>query len=90
MLEKIKNWNWPVIWSVVTTLIWGLVTRVMVDALCSPQFEAARTAQQLSDDTLYGFVLALSLGSVVALIVSAWRMFDKVFDLPCFARKRKK
>lgn len=90
MLEKIKSWNWPVIWSVLCTLIWGVLTRIMFTASNSPVFESARNASTVSSDTLYGFVLALCVGSVVALIVSAWHMVDRLLGLPCFARKRKK
>ena len=90
MLEKMKSWNWPVIWSVVTTLIWVLVTRIMLNAMGSPAFEAARNAPQITNDALYGFIMALSAGSVIASLVSAWRMLDKLLSLPCFAKKRKK
>lgn len=90
MLEKIKSWNWPVIWSVVCVFLWGAVCHVFLDALSAPEFEAARTAAEMSNDTMYGVVLALSAGSVVCFIVQAWKMFDNLSKLPCFARMRKK
>ena len=90
MLEKIKKWNWPVIWSVVRVFLWGLLCHTLLNAISAPDFEAVRTASTMSNDTIYGFVLAVTAMSVVCLLVQSWKMFDMVFNLPCFARKRKK
>lgn len=90
MLEKIKKWNWPVIWSVVRVFLWGLLSHLLFSALNAPEFETARTAVEMSNDTMYGFIIALSAMSVISVIVQAWKMFDMLFDLPCFAKKRKK
>lgn len=90
MLEKIKSWNWPVIWSVVRVFLWGLLSLTLVSFLDAPQFEVARMATETSSDTLYGFVLALSGMAIVCLLVQASKMFDMLSNLPCFAKKRKK
>lgn len=90
MLEKIKKWNWPVIWSVARVFLWGLLCHLLLDTLSAPEFEGARTAVEMSNDTIYGFAVALSAMAVVCLIVQAWKMFDMIFNLPCFTKKRKK
>lgn len=90
MLEKIKSWNWPVIWSVVRVFLWGLLSHLLLSTLSSPEFETARTAAEMSNDTIFGFAIAVSAMSVVCLIVQAWKMFDMLSNLPCFAKKRKK
>lgn len=90
MLEKIKKWNWPVIWSVVRVFLWGLACNTLLNTLSAPQFDAVRTAAEMSNDVIYGFALALSVMSIVCLIVQSWKMFDNIFNLPFFALKRKK
>lgn len=90
MLEKIKKWNWPVIWSVVRVFLWGLLCHTLLNAVSAPEFEVARTAADMSNDTIFGALVVLSAMAVARLIVQAWKMFDMLFNLPCFAKKRKK
>ena len=94
MLEKIKSWNWPVIWSVLTpalfALLWLIISSLFNGLLNLPEYEAARTAATASNDTMYGVFLTMHAGCWVTAIVFIWKFFGRCWDLLDRKPKRKK
>lgn len=94
MLEKIKKWNWPVIWKVLTpalfAILWMIISSLFAGVMDLPEYDLARTAATPSNDTIYGFVMALNAGCWIATVVCICKFFSRCWSLLDSRVKRKK
>ena len=94
MLEKIKNWNWPVIRHVLSpalfAVLWMILLSLFAGVMALPDYEVARSATPPSDETMYGFLMALNTGAWIATVVSICKFFSRCWSLLDSRVKRKK
>lgn len=85
MLEKIKKWNWPVIWSVLTpgllAFLWMIISSLFAGVMALPDYEVARSATPPSNETIYGFLMALNYGAWIATVVCICKFFSRAWSL---------
>ena len=93
MFKKIKEWNWPVIWSVLSpaliAVLWLFIGSLFSGVMNLPQFEAIRNAPEMSDATLYGVCSVLYIGCLAIAISRIVKFFKLSFNLLRYELKKK-